>query len=179
MVNSTELLGGNLMKHMCLNISAQQAKDILLSKIRTDKSILRLAYTIFKYGGSVFGKLYGDHFWIIEFDDEENANSFHMFPKRFYFGSITEEEGKAIINGRFKFPWVYGLISGCWFLYFLLSYLIKDGENVIKAVIESLALTMVGTLILLLYGYFGSRANEKKMLLFLKELYGDFIVEEA
>lgn len=167
------------MQSMHLSISAQQAKEILSSNIRTDKSMLRLAYAIFIYKDNVFGKLYGDRFWIIEFDDEEDATHFHMFPKRFYFGSITEEEGKAIINGSFSFPWVYGFISGCWFLYFLLSDLIKYGENVINAVIVSLALTMVGTLILLLFGYWGSRANEKKMLRFLKELYGDFIVEEA
>lgn len=181
MVNPAELLGGSFtMKSMYLSISAQQAKKILFSNMRTDKTLTQLAYTVFTNKKGVFGKISGDRFWLIDFYDEDAAVNVRMLPKRFYFGTITEHDGKSIINGKFKFPWVYCIACALFFAIVFQMYfdLITDGLYVEGALII-VAVSAIFILLEMLLGYIDNIKYEKKMLRFLKELYGDFIVEEA
>ena len=168
------------MKSMYLSISAQQAKKILFSNMRTDKTLTQLAYTVFTNKTGVFGKISGDRFWLIDFYDEDAAVNVRMLPKRFYFGTITEHDGKSIINGKFKFPWVYCIACALFFAIVFQMYfdLITDGLYVEGALII-VAVSAIFILLEMLLGYIDNIKYEKKMLRFLKELYGDFIVEEA
>lgn len=165
---------------MNLSISAQQAKEILLSNIRTDKSMLRLAYTISAKEKGVFGKLSGDRFWILDFYDEDAAVHVRTLPKRFYFGNITERDGKSVISGKFKFPWVYCIACALFFavVFHMFFDLITDGLYV-EGVLIIIAVSAIFILLEMGLGYIDNLKYEKKMLLFLKELYGDFIIEEV
>lgn len=168
------------MKSMSLSIGAQQAKDILLSKIRTDKSMLRLAYTTIAKEKGVFGKLSGDRFWLIDFYDEDAAVNVRMLPKRFYFGTITEKDGKSIINGKFKFPWVYCIAFALFFAaVFQMFFGLITGGLYVEGTLIIVAVSAIFILLEMLLGYVDNIKYEKKTLLFLKELYEDFITEEA
>lgn len=168
------------MKTMHLSISAQQAKNVLLSKIRTDQSLIKLAYTIFTNKKGVFGKLYGDRFWLVDLYDENSAVHARIFPKRFYFGNIIEHKGKAIIKGKFAFPWVYSIAYGIFFANVFLMFfeLSTEWQHIAKTILFIVIVTAVFVLQAMLFGYIDNQKYEKKMLHFLKETYGEFIVTE-
>lgn len=137
-----------------------------------------LAYAASVKEKGVFGKLSGDRFWLIDSYDEEWMFLRVRIPRRFYFGSITEHDGKAVISGKFKFPWVYCI--ACALFFAIVFHLFFDSiADVAQAILIIVAVSAIFILFEMLLGYIDNIKYEKKMLLFLKELYEDFIIEEA